>query len=395
MSALNFLNPPDLFIEIRANSWVVADNGATLEFPAETAKSRLAELVKKKGWAPRRRAIVAVSARGVSVRRMSLPPAGKEELPRLLRMQIESEFPLSPDELAWGWQTLGQENGKQQVLVAAVKKDLLQPVKDILESCGIAPVFTLAALANPPSQRDGAVLQAGARESELITFQGGAPASIRLLTWGRESLAPPPPNCLVIDKPDAIAGLRKRAAAGNGLPSLVFQTGDGKEPDGNINAWKWAAAAALLLLALLCFPYAEAVLLKPHLVNKLASLKSERGRIPAIAHELDFLQYLQRNQPPYLDTIYLISKVAPQGTSFDTLSMTRRGEFSIRGKFPNAQQVTEFRSNLISSAWFSTVVVEEQTPTPDRQVTVRMTAQVKPVDDRKPLMVETPKTPKS
>jgi hypothetical protein len=70
--------------------------------------------------------------------------------------------------------------------------------------------------------------------------------------------------------------------------------------------------------------------------------------------------------------------------------MTRRGEFSVRGKLQNAQQVTEFRSNLIQSAWFSSVVVEEQTPTPDRQVTVRMTAQVKPVDARKPLAVDLP-----
>jgi hypothetical protein len=42
------------------------------------------------------------------------------------------------------------------------------------------------------------------------------------------------------------------------------------------------------------------------------------------------------------------------------------------------QQVVEFRSKLIDSGLFSTVVVEEQTPTPDRQkVVVRITGQWK------------------
>jgi hypothetical protein len=83
-----------------------------------------------------------------------------------------------------------------------------------------------------------------------------------------------------------------------------------------------------------------------------------------------------------------MAKSAPPGTSFDAVSLGRRGELSLRGKLGNAQQVTEFRSNLIEAGWFSSVVVEEQTPTPDRRVTVRMTAQLKAADSRKPLPEE-------
>src|SRR5689334_4421800 len=64
--------------------------------------------LKTQGWKPRHRALCAIGARGVSLRRLSLPAAGKDELQRLLRMQIESEFPLSPDELAWGYQQIQQ-----------------------------------------------------------------------------------------------------------------------------------------------------------------------------------------------------------------------------------------------------------------------------------------------
>ena len=50
--------------------------------------------------------------------------------------------------------------------------------------------------------------------------------------------------------------------------------------------------------------------------------------------------------------------------------------------------MTDFRSKLIEAGWFSSVVVEEQTPSPDRRVTVRMTAQLKAADSRKPLPEE-------
>jgi hypothetical protein len=424
MNGLDFAGQPSVFMEIGQISWQVFMEDEVSEFPlerlengslAEAGRERLVaglrKCVNKKGWRPRRRAFVALGARGVSLRRLALPPAPREEFQRLLRLQIESEFPLSPDELAWGWQMLGQNSGRQEVLVAAIKKEIVESYVEILAVCGITPVFTVAALARqalcPPPLPSCAVLWVGVAESELLTYQDGAPASIRLLPWGSERTEPLNAKSIagqiyltgpgarrgaypVLECGNAIAGLRK-VAAGGGRP-LIIQAGESNGRSAGAGTWKWAATAAALLVALLCFPYVEAVALKPHLVKKLAAIDSDRARLPAIDHELDFLEFLKRSQPPYLDTIYLIAKFAPPGTSFESLAMTRRGEFSVRGKLPNAQQVTEFRSNLIQSAWFSSVVVEEQTPTPDRQVSVRMTAQVKPVDARKPLVVDVPAT---
>jgi len=451
MSNFDLLNLPGLFIEICATSWQVSNGDDYLEFPlAHLEDGRLTDscrdhlvaglrnLLSKKGWRPRRRAFVAIGARGVSLRRLTLPLAAKEDFQRLLRLQIESEFPLPPDELAWGWQLLGHNSGRQEVLVAAVKKEMLGSCFEIFGACGVSPLFTLAALARnalcPPPLPSCAVLHIGSVESELLLFQDGAPSSIRLLAWGADSNTPLPAGCLnpkaiggqlyltgrgarnpaVVarlaqclgnaapcpalesgvseGRSAAIAGLKKLAATGSGAPLLILQSGESGEQAAGVASWKWAAAAVLLLLALLGFPYVEAIALKPHLVKKLATIQADRERLPAIDRELEFLQFLKRSQPPYLDTIYLIAKLAPSGTSFESLSMTRRGDFSVRGKLQNAGQVTEFRSNLIHSAWFSSVVVDEQTPTPDRQVTVRMTAQVKPIDARKPLAVELPPT---
>lgn len=409
MNRPDFLTQPGLFIEIGAESWQVCSGNETVAIPVERLEADLKKFVNKGGWRPRRVAWVAIGARGVSLRRLVLPPAGKDEFQRLLRLQIESEFPLPPDELAWGWQALGRNPARQEVLVAAVKKEVLEPCSQILAACGITPIFTVAALARtilcPPPLPSCVILNVGAKESELLIFQDGAPASIRLLSWGSERKEPFDPkfaggniyltgpgarqagNYPVLEGGNTIAGLKKLAALG-GLP-LVLQSGEARAATATVSTWKWAVAAACLLAAYLGFPYAEAMVFKPHLVKKLAAIEADRARLPAIDQELEFLENLKRAQPPYLDTIYLVAKYAPPQTSFESLTMTRKGEFSVRGKLQNAQQVADFRSNLIQSAWFSSVVVEEQTPSPDRKVTVRMTAQVKPVDSRKPLVVET------
>jgi len=59
--------------------------------------------------------------------------------------------------------------------------------------------------------------------------------------------------------------------------------------------------------------------------------------------------------------------------------MNRRGELSFKGGLRDAQQVAEFRSKMLDSGAFSTVIVEEQTPTPDQQkLNVRISAQWNP-----------------
>jgi len=75
----------------------------------------------------------------------------------------------------------------------------------------------------------------------------------------------------------------------------------------------------------------------------------------------------------------ILANSASPGARFDSLSMNRRGDLSLKGNMQNSTQVVEFRSKLIKSGYFAAVAVEEQTPTPDRQkVAVRITAQLKP-----------------
>jgi type IV pilus assembly protein PilM len=212
VKALRFLNSSALCIEFGQSSVKVLDGDVGLEMPLERLENgrltascgqkltrRLREFLKRQGWQLRRRAWCAINARGVSLRRLSLPASVGEEFQRLLRLQIESEFPLPPDELAWGYRQLNTEpvvkNGApavRELLVVAVKREMIQEYSQILNACGLNPIFTLGALARsslclkPPGSY--ALLDMGRSHSELVLFENGVPHSLRIVPWGGENL---------------------------------------------------------------------------------------------------------------------------------------------------------------------------------------------------------------
>jgi Tfp pilus assembly PilM family ATPase len=499
MKESHFMEPPSVYIEIRQSSLKALKSEAGLELPLERNPSggltkacrekvtiKLQGFLKKEVWQPRFRAYCAIGARGVSFRRLTLPGTSKENLKRLLALQIESEFPLPPDALAWGYRQIysaelpaGQSStdsgAKQELLVAAVKKEVIEEYAEILSECGVTSVFTVAALARrhawPHPPQTCALLDVGRDSAELITFENGVPLAVRVLPWGGESMtraiadqlgtnrdeaekiklaqdhsgdAKPGPIQVAIDaalgslaggikgqwtgqkiylsgrsaqfrdfaprlarrlgngaqcelldlapgegRSAAVLGLRTATANGAESPLVMLQS----KPTNGANLArptfrKWVALALGLAIFSLALPYLEAPLLKGRLSKRLKAIQADRGRLVAIDRDLDFLRYLKQNQPPYLDALFLLAKAAPPGTKVDSLSMNRRGDLALRGSMKDGQQVVAFRSKLIDSGFFASVAVEEQTPTPDRQkVTVRITAQWKPANDRLSLSI--------
>jgi Tfp pilus assembly PilM family ATPase len=490
-----------VFIDIGQTSLKAVNDGRAISVPLErSANGRLtapcierlsADLRQWFGAKARgtRTAFCAVGARGVSLRRVAVPAATKDELQRVLGLQIESEFPLPPEELAWGSQLIGApkpaSNGgapRQEILLAALKKAALEDYVSVLAGCGLAPRFTLAAFAraelcSPAADGNRAMLDIGRSQSELVVFDGAVPISIRLLSWGGETItnvireklsisrddaerlkksldasareataemraareaangaiqeltkllgpASPTGSFYLSGKPardpelarllasslggaasvqnleinrsggtsPAIAGMA-RARGKNGESTLLFLDGGRAQAAARrpaLASWKWAAVATALALIALAFPSAEAIVMKPILERKLAALEADRGRLSTIDQELDFLKFLKQNQPPYLDVIYLIARSAPRGATLESLTMGRHQQVALRLKMANAAQITRFRSKLIESGWFANVIVEEQAATPDRRFSVRMTADLKPVEARKPISAEKP-----
>jgi len=445
------MNLAPVYIEISA-SWLRALRGNDgLDVPLERAPSgqltaeckqnlglSLVKFLQRKSWQPRSRALCAIGASGVSLRRMTLPVVARDEFSKVLRLQIESEFPLAPEELAWGYRTL-PSNGvaaRQEILVGAIKKARIEEYAGILYAAGLSPIFTPAAMARsylcPQPLGSCALLDLGQKQWELAVFEKGVPVALRVFPRENESNGSLSKvigsrhaggkiyvttsngalenviaelrrqlgndverleTASAVGYSAAVLGLRKASEENAGPPLLLFQTAAKPASLGSFKfsqpvPKKWALRAAALLCALLVLPYGEALLLKGHLTKKLSTLKAGQGKFATIDHEFDFLRFIKQNGPPYLDALYLFAKAAPPGARFDAASMNRRGEISLRGSMHDAQQVTDFRSKLMDSGFFERVTVEEQVPTPDRQkVNVRITAQWKPVEKRAGLAI--------
>lgn len=495
-----------LFIEIGPGSMKVLNGDRGIELPLERLETgrltpgcrealarSLQAFLNQKPWRWRHRAYVAIGASGVTLRRMSLPSAESEELRRLVMLQMESEFPLPPESLAWGYCRLNgrsNANGReanaagQELVVAAVKREVLEDYNEVLSQCGLSPVYTLGALARsaiaPPQPDRYALLDVGQQHAELMSFERGVVTGIRLFPWtagnpgsndesggighaeGKDRRVAPAaagtspatsemhapsgldleaqhlaqliaqrmvgPRLYVTGESDrtsqllaalgeslgaetrleriglergaglsaATAGLKRLSERNGGDLPLVLEVQSQKagEVVPKPVRWHWAALAGLLILCSFSLRYAEAFLRQGRLARRLNQIRSYRDGLPRIDRELSFLQYIENNQPPLLDALYVIANAAPGGTRLDFVSMNRRGDVSLRGMMPNAQQATDFRSKLIDSGFFNGVVLDEQAPAPDRQrVQFRLSAQWKPNGQRP--HVNAPPVPKS
>ncbi|MGH7953828.1 MAG: hypothetical protein ACREFE_18175, partial [Limisphaerales bacterium] len=176
-------NPPPVFIEINSTSLRALRESGGIELPLQRAAdgkltaacrketiSVLQHFLRRKNWQPRARAICGISAHGVSLRKIALPAmAGGIE--NVLRLQIEKEFPLPPDELAWGWREISSDPAKREVIVAAVRKEVIEDYAGILLEAGANPEFTLSAFARellcPSPNETHAILEIGDNHAEL------------------------------------------------------------------------------------------------------------------------------------------------------------------------------------------------------------------------------------
>jgi hypothetical protein len=414
-------------------------------------------------------------------------------------LQVEAEFPLPPNELAWGYveSKIPAEEGSRQTTVVAVKKEILEDYADIFSACGINAVFTLAAVARgwPLAGNGGTCswLDIGRRHSEMITIEQGRVTGLRILPWGGESITREISKqlgvgfeeaeklklewdqetraggetsrgiekaihasldnladclagivsgqklwlsgkatsfkdlpgwlakrtgtaCEVFGSPAAkgssaaIQGLQNFSRSNGGEPPLIIRwNGKGAAAtNGTVNrtlvaTWtsrsreilrqpsvrKWARFAAALAVLALLFPIIEPFAMKPVFAKRVAVIKTEKNRLGMIDRELSFLQFLKQNQPPYLDAITILACSVGPGSRFDSIAMNRRGDLSIKGSLKDSTQVSDFRSKLIKTGFFSSVTVEEQAPTPDRQkVNVRISAQVKPAPARAGISID-------
>lgn len=452
MNGFSFISAKPVLIEIGQDRLRLVDgerdfeaelerlpNGRLAEPSRQQLDARLREFLRPKAWQPSRRAICAIGARGVSLRRLSLPPAPEDQRERLLRLQIESEFPLPPGQLAWGTLTLDGQRPRpdlpqdaQEVLVFAVRRELIEDYQRLFMACRLDPVFTLAALARarlcPPTSESWTLLDIQARDAELALFTDGVPTAIHCLPWGAKALSETPGEVTAPDATSlgrrlrvsgefaggrdldgvvkavgtvigqdlpvehvplapgspsgaALQGLQRLTDHGRALPPLILKAESASTATGSLTGLrsKWALAAGILLLGCLLIRILGTSWERARLDRAIDQVRSYRESLPLIDQQLGFLQYLQTNRHPYLRIVALVAESAGPGMKVESLSLSRRGDLLIRGTLQGQQPPTEFRTKLVESGAFTSVVLEEQTPDQNQQRTAfRIAAQWDP-----------------
>jgi len=156
-----------------------------------------------------RQALCGLPSRGISLRVLRLPEAPPDETARLLALQVEKELPLPPESIAWGTARAALRNGApaadglREVMVAAVRREILDPYAALLEACGLKPTFCLGVLAAslicPTAEGHQAVLDVGRTHSQLLILGDGRPESVRSLPWGGERVTAKIAEALQVD----------------------------------------------------------------------------------------------------------------------------------------------------------------------------------------------------
>ncbi len=119
--------------------WVQAVNILTGETARAASLSELGAILTR-----HRHALVAISRKLVFLKTLRLPRASRDDLQRLLEVQIEQLFPLTSNQLAFDFiQTSDQNAEGVLTVVAAVRTENLKQLKQELQQAGLTAVRIL------------------------------------------------------------------------------------------------------------------------------------------------------------------------------------------------------------------------------------------------------------
>lgn len=144
-------------------------------------EATIRELVKDNGIKPGR-VLISVSGQAVFSRFVKLPPVDKEKVFQIIQYEAQQNVPFPMNELVWDYQLIGGSTGELDVMLAAIKADIIEKLTDSVERAGLSPdLVDVAPMAlynavryNYPSlPACTLVIDMGARSTDLIFMEQG------------------------------------------------------------------------------------------------------------------------------------------------------------------------------------------------------------------------------
>src|SRR5437773_10645141 len=83
----------------------------------------------------------AVSGQSVFARFVKLPSVGEEKIEKIISFEAQQNVPFPIDEVVWDYQLVGGGTDEQlQVVLVAIKSDLLEGINAAVEAAGLRPM---------------------------------------------------------------------------------------------------------------------------------------------------------------------------------------------------------------------------------------------------------------
>lgn len=159
---------------------LIADQQAeTDRMPQITACIR--EIMQEKNIRPGP-VLISVSGQSVFSRFVKLPPVDKDKVHQIILYEAQQNVPFPIDEVVWDYQLIGRGEGELDVMLAAIKADIIVKLTDAVQEAGlqtdlvdVAPMALYNAVRYNYAEQAGCtlVIDIGARSTDLVFMEQG------------------------------------------------------------------------------------------------------------------------------------------------------------------------------------------------------------------------------
>jgi len=126
--------------------------------------------------------LLSVSGQSVFARFVKLPPVDKEKIFQIIQYEAQQNVPFPIEEVVWDYQLIGGAGGEVDVMLAAIKAEIIEQLTDAVERAGLEPdLVDVAPMALYNAVRYNyttlptctLVIDMGARSTDLIFLEQG------------------------------------------------------------------------------------------------------------------------------------------------------------------------------------------------------------------------------
>ncbi len=126
--------------------------------------------------------LLSVSGQSVFSRFVKLPPVDKEKVYQIILYEAQQNVPFPIEEVVWDYQLVGGAAGEVDVLLAAIKSEIIEQLTDAVEEAGLDPdlvdvapmaLYNAVRYNYPDLPGCTLVVDAGARSTDLIFIEQG------------------------------------------------------------------------------------------------------------------------------------------------------------------------------------------------------------------------------